>query len=46
MAHRRIRPGGWSRQITVQDFPQVLAKNWGVPESAVNPVYDQPPDGP
>jgi oxalate decarboxylase len=24
---------------------EVLAKNWGVPESAIAPIYAQPPDG-
>ncbi|MBV8904933.1 MAG: cupin domain-containing protein, partial [Acidobacteriia bacterium] len=25
--------------------PEVLAKNWGVPESSLDPIYKQPPEG-
>jgi oxalate decarboxylase len=31
----------WTRHTA----PEVLAKNWGVPESALEPVYEVPPDG-
>lgn len=31
----------WTRHTP----PEVLAKNWGVPESALDPVYRVPPDG-
>jgi oxalate decarboxylase len=31
----------WARHTP----PEVLAKNWGVPESAIQGVYAQPPDG-
>ncbi len=31
----------WTRHTP----PEVLAKNWGVPESALEPIYKVPPDG-